>query len=104
MPTTIYLRSGDEFTVTQPYAVALDRWSARTDTAWLAEFTAVYWRDPKHARDDDEDDDEERWPLYRESPVSVDLTSVIAVERIAGPQAASIERARRYEADRADRN
>lgn len=98
MPSTIYLRSGDEFIVTEPYAVALERWSARSAEAWLAEFTAVYWRDPRHCAEEDE------WPTYRESIVSVDLTTVIAVERITGAPAAAIERARQFQAERSDQN
>lgn len=104
MPSTIYLNSGDEFTVTQPYAVALDRWTARTPAAWSAEFNVVHWRDPKYCVPDDDDDepDPHPWPAYREQLVTIDLTTIVAVERLEGAAAAIIERSRQHEADRAN--
>lgn len=91
MPTIIYSRSGDEFTVTAPYATVVEQLHTARDT--LCEFTLIWWIDPEKASVDED------WPMYRETLATLDLREVVAVERVEGKQAEVIERARQYEAE-----
>lgn len=91
MPSTLYLSTGDEITVTASYGNAL---AAIDGPPASLEFTAIWWTRVDH--DDFSDDDLRNWPAYREQTITVRTSHVIAIERVEGPLAASIEAARAH--------
>ncbi|MEH3055582.1 MAG: hypothetical protein PGN13_16515 [Patulibacter minatonensis] len=84
--------SSDEFVVTASYADA----RAVLETNQTAEFMAVRWRDP----DGDHFEELCGVPTYTEAPLSVRTSSVVAVRRLEGHLARSVERARDHEVGR----
>ncbi|MBJ7470564.1 MAG: hypothetical protein JHD16_04650 [Solirubrobacteraceae bacterium] len=91
MPTTIYLSTGDELTVTAPYEEVLEQWQNNG----RVELTALWWTDPESSGFDPLSE----WPTYRESRITIDLSAAFAVEDEDAATIAAIERARLHQLD-----
>lgn len=91
MPTTIYMTTGDELTVTTPYEQVVEQWNQGA----RIEVIALWWSDPEASNFDALSE----WPSYRESRMTVDLKAAVAVEDEHLATIAAIERARQHHLD-----
>lgn len=86
MPTTIYMTTGDELTVTDAYEHVVEQWKQGV----FIEVVALWWSDPEASGFDALSE----WPSYRETRMTIDLKAAVAVEDEHEATIAAIERAR----------
>lgn len=82
------MTTGDELTVTDAYEYVVEQWAEGA----RIEVVALWWSDPEASGFDPLSE----WPSYRESRMTIDLKSAVAVEDEHEATIAAIDRARRH--------